>query len=324
MASLRTMATCPQCSSTEVEYSGEWPSSCKACGFQWNVVLDNKAPIYTEKDWTTPQDKGKKNNRLNYLIKRQKQRENRKSPAHHEGLNYIKEYPDALVGLSERATSFFNKGVKAQSNKLRQSNEISKMFMPTGKANSSLFASFSCLLYSHRYLTGEWNSHLNFYANYIESNYKPKKNGNLMKKSAIKRDLSYSFSKIRALVPPPQIIPNQRSKSIELTQEINNILTLFVENNNKMSKESLHIMEEITYRIKSTVYQQKLENIIPNSSLDLVASEILWKVLNLEESKISRNELSRKIFNLERRMSDKKSIVDKIISTIEIEINKEK
>jgi len=318
MASLRTMATCPECSSTDIEYSGEWPSSCEACGFQWNVVPDNNSPIYTEKDWDKQQYQGQKT-KLDYLIKRQIQRENRKSPAHHEGLNYIKEYQDTLVGLSERATSFFNKGVKAQSNKLRQSNEISKMFMPTGKANSSLFASFSCLLYAHRYLTGEWNSHLNFYANYIELNYKPKKNNNTMKKSAIKRDLSYSYSKIRTLVIAPQIIPNQRSRSIELTQEINNILTLFVENNNKMSKESLHIMEEITYRIKSTVYQQKLENTIPNSSLDLVASEILWKVLNLEESKISRNELSRKIFNLERRMSDKKSIVDKIISTIEID-----
>tara|TARA_B110000003_G_scaffold197650_1_gene196350 strand:+ start:2613 stop:3593 length:981 start_codon:yes stop_codon:yes gene_type:complete len=323
MASLSMMATCSECDSTDIEYSGEWPSSCNSCGFQWNFVPDNLPPIYTEKDWITSHDEGKKSNRINYLLQRQRKNDNRKSPAHHEGLNYIKEYPETLPGLLDLSKLFFNKGVKAQSNKLRQSNETSKMFMPSGKANSSLFASFSCILYAHRYLTGEWNSHLNNYSDYIKSNFKPMKNGNLMKKSHIKTDLSYSYSKIRVLVSPPRKVPVKRSKSAEFSKEINNVQTLFIDNNHNIPKDCVNMIEEIVYRINSSSYQQKLEQTIPNSSLDLLAAETLWQVLSLSESKISRASLSRIIFNSERRISDKKSMVKEIISIIEIDINKE-
>ena len=321
MVSLCLMDLCPDplCGSSETEIFND-EVICKMCQTVYPIFTYDTEGLAIARN---KQDEVRSQKRIpspiQTLIDRDNQRKNKKSNAHHEGLIYLKKYPEDLNGLLKQAEKIFNKGVKAQSKKVQTLNERSKMFMPSGKSNSSLFASFASLLYAHRVLTDNWNEHLSTYSNYIQLKHKPYKNHQKMAISAIKSDLSDSYSKLRILVPPRRRrLNNQKTKTIELKVEIGKIVTKFIDYS-KISADSLTLLETIEYKIEQTIYSQELEDIIPNSGLALVASEILWKVLSLSEEKISRYKLSQILFDSEKRSSDKQAVVNEIISIIEME-----
>jgi hypothetical protein len=316
MSSLTLMESCNHCGSSETELYDGWRLECKNCGVEIEYIPTQVAQVYTDKDYhVTSEGKGSE---IYYLLQRQRKHENRKSPAHHEGLNFIREYPNSAPGLIEQSLIFFNKGVKSQSKELRLSNQDSKMFMPSGKSNSSLFAAFASILYAHRFISGNWNENLNFYANHIKSNHQPKRNGKEMKLSSIKRDLRSSYSKLKNLVPPPRARAKSFSnKSKDLKNEINFVLTKF-NDEIKIPRESLFVLEKLEQELVSGNYNDQLEHKIPNSGLDLVAAEILWLSLNLS-NKFSRDKLSKILFNTIRRTSDKKGVVKEIISIVNME-----
>ena len=309
----------PLCGSSETEiYNGE--VVCKICYVVREGPNYDKGLLAIKRKVTSDVIPSKKpRSKLEYLLVREERQENRKSPAHHEGLQFIKKSPEDVNGLLELAKKTFNKGVKNQSKKVQTSNERSKMFMPSGKSNSSLFASFASLLYAHRSLTNDWNGHLNPYSNFILLNHKKIKNNQKMSLSAIKSDLLYSFSKLRKLIPPNRRRTiRENAKSQQLKLEINKIATKFIDNT-KISKDSLILLEKIENRIELVVYHQQLERIIPSAGLDSVATEILWKILSFSEQKLSRKKLSHILFDTEKRTSDKQAVVKEIILIIELE-----
>ena len=232
MVSLCLMDLCPDplCGSSETEIFND-EVICKMCQTVYPIFTYDTEGLAIARN---KQDEVRSQKRIpspiQTLIDRDNQRKNKKSNAHHEGLIYLKKYPEDLNGLLKQAEKIFNKGVKAQSKKVQTLNERSKMFMPSGKSNSSLFASFASLLYAHRFLTDNWNEHLSTYSNYIQLKYKPYKNHQKMAISAIKSDLSDSYSKLRILVPPQRRrLNNQKTKTTELKVEIGKIVTKFID-----------------------------------------------------------------------------------------------
>lgn len=323
MLSLSIMDRCrdPLCGSSKTEiYRDE--VVCKICQVVIRPAGDSELLAIQRKtlDESSPPVRSKrKKSSLEFLIQYDKQKENRKSPAHHEGLKYIKQYPENINSLCKQAKKIFNKGVKAQSKQVRISNEISKMFMPSGKKNSSLFASYASLLYAHRILTDDWHDHLTSYTNFIQLNHKPHRNGHEMPLSSIRSDLSSAYSSLRKLVPPTRRQQyNHKTKSTELRQEIIRITTKYIDNN-KISLYSRNLLEDVENNLTVESYQEKLETVIPNSGLEFIATEILWMILRLSEDKITRKKLSIILFDTDRRTSDRKNDVKKIISAINMD-----
>lgn len=316
MSSLGLMASCDHCGSSETELYDGWRLECKNCRAEIEYIPIQVAKVYSDNDYNVKSNHKRK--KIDYLLRRQRVHENRKSPAHHEGIIFIKEYPDTIVGLIEQSLIFFNKGVKAQSKELRITNQDSKMFMPSGKSNSSLFASFASILYAHRFISGNWNENLNFYAIHIKSTHQPKRNGKEMSLSSIKSDLRSSYSKLRQLVPPPMArVRLYSNKSRALKNEINFVITKF-NDEIRIPGDSLKVLEKFEQELISDNYLDELEDKIPNSGLDLLAAEILWLSLNLS-NKFPRDKLSKILFNRIRRTSDKKGAVKEIISIVKMD-----
>ena len=80
-----------------------------------------------------------------------------------------------------------------------------------------------------------------------------------------------------------------------------------------------NLLEDVENNLTVESYQEKLETVIPNSGLEFIATEILWMILRLSEDKITRKKLSIILFDTDRRTSDRKNDVKKIISAINMD-----
>ena len=331
LSSLCSMSTCPECDSPEFTTKGGIPY-CASCGLEKEKInVDDSAPYSsdfssvndTKVDWrnVSPQ--------LRRALRNDKREKDSKSISHKEGEILIENYQTFIYSgksdyskneqflLIKKSKSLFEKGIKMQNKKARVTNQ-QPMFMPSGLKNSPLFASYACLVYAERILTGNWDKGLQYYSNHIFDKLQPKDQfGNILSIEEIKSRLRISYRRLKSLVPHHRTNLKMNNKSQKLKKHFMDIVTLYTEKNKeKTPTKILLLITKIEQEVDSEGYREQLEAVIPESGLDLVSAEILYQLIKLTEHKISRSSIE-KLLN-KKRLADKSKIVGEILSIIKL------
>lgn len=324
------MSGCRECSSTEIELVGDL-SYCASCGILVSDYLDRSRPFVKEAE-SSVQDSWKGvSKRLAKQIKYDRRDKNKKSIPHKEGLIEIQNYQNTLFSgkkdfsnneeypLIKEAISLFEKGIKLQNKKTRETNEKA-MFMPSGLRNAPLYAAYASLLYAQRSLSGEWNSGLKHFSEHIFENVQPDNlRGKKLTSSEIKSQVGLSYKRLKMLISQERSRFNRNYKSTLLKEFFSRTVTLYTQNiDGKTPNGALLSITNVEDKIDLEIFREKLEVIIPQSGLDLVSAEMLYQLIKDTEKKISRASI-KEALRIKKRFSDKQQVVREIYSIIGLE-----
>jgi len=326
------MPVCPECDSLEfTEDLGL--IHCASCGVYIEGEIDGSIegnPYKKENEpFQTRNEYFNTNPRLRRALKYDGMNKQNKSDAHKQGLAIINDYQSHKYGgkedygknrhydLIKQAIIIFEKGIKKQAKTENQTGTY-QMFMPSGLSNSPLYAAYSCILYAERQQTGHWDTGLTKKANHISDLIQLKDtNGNKIPLTTIMRKLSQSYKRLDRLIGSKKRI-NRSTKSLILKNNFIDCVNLYTQKVNTVTSDSLlEAIARVEFKLNSEEYRRELELEIPNTGFDLVAAEILYKIVKSTNSKITRKSMM-KILNGKKRMADKQRVVEKIFLIIEL------